>query len=98
MKNGGNATDEELELGSYFHFADNLHFYERHYKLADEIINEDTYNKYRLKLKFPFFIKNKSKIEMTDFATSFLDNVKKCIDLNVKDEKYKEVIEEYFTI
>ena len=98
MKNGGNATDEELELGSYFHFADNLHFYERHYKLADEIINEDTYNKYRLKLKFPFFIKNKGKIEMTDFATSFLDNVKKCIDLNVKDEKYKEVIEEYFTI
>jgi len=98
MKNGGNANDEELELGSYFHFADNLHFYERHFELANEIINEDKYNKYGLKLKFPFFIKSNGKFEMTDFATSFLDNVKKCIDLNVKDEKYKEVIQEYFTI
>ena len=98
MKNGGNANDEVLELGSYFHFADNLHFYERHFDLADKIINEDTYNKYNLKLKFPFFTRNKGKIEMTDEATSFIDNVNKCIKLEVKKEKYKDLIEEYFEV
>lgn len=98
MKNGGNANDEVLELGSYFHFADNLHFYERHFDLADKIINEDTYNKYNLKLKFPFFTRNKGKIEMTDEATRFIDNVNKCVKLEVKKEKYKDLIEEYFEV
>ena len=35
---------------------------------------------------------------MTDVATSFIDNVNKCVELEVKQEKYKEVLEEYFEI
>ena len=102
MKNGGNANDEILELGSYFHFADNLHFYERHFDLADKIINEDTYNKYNLKLKFPFFIKSNDKIQMSAKAIDFLKEV----DMHVNSKGFKDldqshwkgVIEDYFVI
>ena len=98
MKNGGNANDEALELGSYFHFADNLHFYEKHFDLANKIISEKEHDRYGLKLKFPFFIRNNGKFEMTEFAISFLDKIKESIELNIKEEKYKEIIKEYFEI
>ena len=35
---------------------------------------------------------------MTDEATSFIDNVNKCVKLEVKKEKYKDLIEEYFEV
>jgi len=100
-----NGEDEHLELGSYFHFADNLHFYERHFDLADKIIDGDKYNNYSLKLKYPFFDFNDGKIEMTKDAKDFIDiidrtmykvNDKSTNPLNQQD--YKEILEDYFVI
>lgn len=34
-------TYPELELGTYYHCADNVHIYERHYELADTILSSD---------------------------------------------------------
>ena len=34
-------TYPDLELGMYYHYADNLHFYERHFDLASEIRFEE---------------------------------------------------------
>ena len=49
-------TYPDLMLGVYYHFADNLHFYERHFGLADSIkiekIDESKENTFVLKQKF----------------------------------------------
>ena len=40
----------DLELGNYYHCADNMHFYEKHFNLAEKIISSTAKNKvYALK-------------------------------------------------
>ena len=102
MKNGGNANDEVLELGNYYHFADNLHFYERHFDLADKIIYGDTYNNYGLKLKYPWFHFEDGKIEMTVEAMTFLREIDMYVNStsfeDLDQSHWKSVIEDYFII
>ena len=102
MKNGGYANDEVLELGNYYHFADNLHFYERHFDLADKIIDGDKYNNYGLKLKYPWFCFEDGKIGMTVEAITFLKEVDMYVNsTNFEDldqEHWKSIIEDYFII
>jgi thymidylate synthase len=102
MKNGGNANDEVLELGNYYHFADNLHFYERHFDLADKIIDGDKYNNYSLKLKYPWFSFEGDEICMTVEALTFLKEIDMYVNSsNFKDldqNHWKSIIEDYFII
>lgn len=49
-------TYPDLKLGKYHHFSDNTHFYSRHFKLTDEILNEEfTSNGPKLTLKKPLW-------------------------------------------
>ena len=50
------STYPELELGVYHHWADNIHFYERHFELAEKIVNEPLHEKqYSMNLLDPIF-------------------------------------------
>ena len=40
-----------LELGDYYHFADNLHFYERHFELTEKIKQEQKYKQKQTKVE-----------------------------------------------
>lgn len=101
-----NGEDEHLELGDYYHFADNLHFYERHFELADTIVNGDKYNNYSLKLKYPFFEFKNGKIVKTNAAEEFINLVDRLTykvngkaSLNaLSQEDFKEILEDYFII
>ena len=101
MKNGGHVNDEVLALGDYHHFADNLHFYERHFGLADKIIDGDKYNNYSLKLRYPWFSFKGDEIGMTVEAISFMKEVELYTDPKFKDlgqDHWKSIIEDYFII
>lgn len=48
-------TYPELQLGMYYHCADNIHYYERHFELVDKILNDAPTSSPRLELKAPLF-------------------------------------------
>ena len=94
-----NGEDEHLELGTYYHCADNIHFYERHFELADKIKNADNkFEEYSLKLRNAFIEYTKEGLQLTEAAKDFIDDVDFSIEGKVEtdQEYYKELIEKYF--
>jgi len=86
----------DLELGSYFHFADNLHFYERHFELADAIKHEEDIDFSRLELKQKFIEYKDGIVRLSDTGKDFLS----IMDIaKGRDEiNYKQILSEYFNI
>ena len=85
-----------LELGQYFHFADNLHFYERHFELADAIRKDELISYAKLELKQKFIEYNDGVVSLSDAAFEFLktmDAAKGREEIN-----YKDVLSRYFTL
>lgn len=93
-------TYSDLELGMYYHYADNLHFYERHFELAEQIkqenINEESESLFMLKK--PFLDYDGEKVFLTDTAIAFIKEV----DASINDveigtkEDYKVILDKYF--
>lgn len=96
-----NGEDEHLELGTYYHCADNIHFYERHFELANKIRNADNrFEEYSLKLKKPFLEFNKD-LEwslLSQTAKDFIADVDETIGKDLKQEDYKQIISKYFDL
>jgi len=93
-------TYPDLELGMYYHYADNLHFYERHFELADQIKQENITEESEslFMLKEPFLDYDGDKVFLTDTAITFI----KEIDASINDaeigtkEDYKAILDKYF--
>ena len=97
-------TYPDLQLGEYFHFADNLHFYERHFELAEDIKKEEIDDE----LEENFVIKEKfidydgEKVFLTKHAEAYC----KEIDESINEDKttsldkagYKDLLGKYFVI
>ena len=64
-------TYPDLKLGKYFHFSDNTHFYERHFEIAQKIINEPVRTNIEIRLKEPLFCAD-TNIESNDLKYSSL--------------------------
>ncbi len=91
-------TYQDLQLGTYYHCADNIHFYEKHFKLANDILNESIYNNKKFVLKSPLFDINNGKMVLTDTGKSFLADVD---DLNISElDQYtsEKILSKYFVI
>lgn len=92
----------DLELGVYHHFADNIHFYERHFELAQQIkanrISSEGHT-FELKDKFIDYTPTEGVI-MTKAATEFITRIDDMITREPlsKRQDYKEVLEDYFKI
>ena len=92
----------DLELGVYHHFADNIHFYERHFELAQQIkanrISSEGHT-FELKDKFIDYTPTEGVI-MTEAAAEFITRIDDMITHEPlsKRQDYKEVLEDYFKI
>lgn len=96
-------TYPDLKLGYYFHHVDNIHFYERHFNLVEQIKNNGAGNQYTMILDKSFIdLDSDGNVFLTDTAIEFLRR----IDNAVKNEKtnpefeadYKLILRDYFAI
>ena len=95
-------TYSDLELGQYHHFADNIHFYERHFEIADKIQREVTndVNMFVLKRKFIDYDTN-TGITFTDTCREYIARIDDTIGANKETpskQVYKDILEDYFII
>lgn len=88
---------KDLELGTYYHYADNLHFYERHYDIVNKIANEDVEDSnINLILKESLVDYDGNGVFLTEKGIEFLtriDNTR-----GAKDIDYKNILSDYFTL
>ena len=97
-------TYPDLKLGVYYHFADNLHFYERHFGLADSIkiekIDESKENTFVLKQKFIDY--DGEKVFLTEAAESFCreiyDSINEDRTTALDKEGYKAILDKHFVL
>ena len=93
-------TYPELELGLYYHYADNLHFYERHFELADQIktTDIDVSKESTFMLKEPFLEYDGKEVTLSKTAQSFVNEIDASVDnenITTKQD-YKEILDKYF--
>jgi thymidylate synthase len=92
----------DLELGVYHHFADNIHFYERHFELAEEIkSNRISSEGHTFELKDKFIDYTSSDgVKLTNAATEFITRIDDMVTHEplAKRHDYKQVLEDYFKI
>jgi thymidylate synthase len=89
---------ESLELGTYYHFADNIHFYERHFDLAEKIKNEDlalNATSDKLVLKKPLIDYKNGVVSLSDEGFKFVARIDETE--GAKNINYKNILSDYFT-
>ena len=101
----------KLQLGTYYHCADNIHFYERHFEIADKILESDISSSIKLTLKKPLYSfyptkfniesgeKSEFKVELSDEAKKYIQDIDILIKSKDKNaSSYKKVLETLYTI
>lgn len=77
-------TYPELQLGGYFHFSDNTHYYERHFDLAMDIVQEPAISQpVSLSLKQPLFWARgleDSEVDFSENTQAFITEMTKRLD------------------
>jgi len=93
------STYPELELGVYHHYTDNIHFYERHFELAEKIVNEPLHEKqYSMELTEPLFNIENGIMHLTSHGISMINNINDTIDNVLTKETYINILSEYLNI
>lgn len=90
----------DLELGWYFHFADNLHFYERHFELSEEIKENGTLEDHTFILLDKFVDIVEDRVVFTPTAKRYIKEVEKISnsEAHSSQENYKQLLSEYFEL
>ena len=94
-------TYPELGLGIYYHCADNTHFYERHFELAEEISKEDAKNstQHAMIIPDPFFNIEAGKMLLTEHGLNFIEKVNETIETEKPTQAdFKKILEDYVGI
>lgn len=94
-------TYPELDLGVYYHCADNSHFYERHFELASKIEQEtiEDSTQYAMIIDQPFFTIEAGKMLLTDHGLSFIEKVNETIETEKPTQKeFRQILEEFVGI
>jgi thymidylate synthase len=93
------STYPELELGVYHHYADNIHFYERHFELAERIVHEPLHEKqYLMELLEPIFNIENGVMSLTPSGISMINNINTTIDNVLTKETYYNLLSGYLNI
>ena len=72
----------ELKLGMYYHCADNIHYYERHFDLVEKIISSEPTHSPKFKLKDSLFEFDEfGKIKLTESAKHYTEKVQDLVAL-----------------
>lgn len=96
----------ELKLGMYYHCADNIHFYERHFELTNQILDSSLGNSIKLKLIHPLFNfeqdqSGQYKLYTSPQASSYmtiLDDIVKSGDIPKDQIFWKTTLESLYEI
>lgn len=97
-------TYPDLELGDYYHFTDNLHFYERHFSLADSIKIEkiDPEKEHTFVIKEAFIDYDGEKVFLTENAKAYCKEIYESINedrtTSLDKAGYKKLLDKYFVI
>ena len=97
-------TYPDLQLGDYYHFTDNLHFYERHFSLADSIKIEkiDPNKEYTFVIKEAFIDYDGEKVFLTENAKAYCKEIYESINedrtTSLDKAGYKKLLDKYFVI
>ena len=75
----------DLKLGMYYHCADNIHFYERHFEIVDKILNSNLDDSIGLKLMAPIFKFVKKKDQYKLILSEEADTYLKIIDDTIEE-------------
>jgi thymidylate synthase len=77
-----------LKLGVYYHCADNIHFYERHFELAERILDSTLNDSIKLELREPLFHFENGKVQLTAASKEYIENIEKSITEGNKDSQH----------
>ena len=94
-------TYPELQLGVYYHCADNTHFYERHFELADKILSEEIKDEDQSSMIIPevFFTIEAGKMLLTEHGLSFIEKVNELIETeNPTQQEVKNILNFFILI
>jgi len=93
------STYPELELGVYHHWADNIHFYERHFELAEKIVNEPLHEKqYNMELLEPVFNIENGVMSLTPHGISMINSINDAINKELPKDEYINILLTYLNI
>lgn len=86
-----------LDFGTYYHCADNIHFYERHFELADKILDEGRYdiNPTEVRVKLPLFKIENGECIITHVGNEYIKEVNALVEAEATQEQYKELLYKY---
>lgn len=93
-------TYPTLELGTYYHCADNIHYYERHFDIAEKIMEEEPRTPNWFHLREPLFRLANGILLPTVPGHSFMEDVVNLLNSGEKitQEASKEILNKYFYI
>lgn len=94
----------DLKLGTYYHCADNIHYYERHFEEVNKILDEGLGKSYKMTLKHPIFrFDEKGEIFLSMEAMKFAQHVYDIVEdeslfKSMKKEDWKNELGMLYTI
>jgi len=95
----------DLKLGIYYHCADNIHFYERHFDLAESILDTGLTSSIKMELKKPLFVFNEIdgtyKVSISESAKTYLsaiDSILENDEISNDREFWKNELESLYEI
>ena len=95
-------TMPDLELGTYYHYADNMHFYERHFELANDIIDNGVGANYTFVLKEKMIDIVDGKCKLTAIGQSFIDQCNEIADdqegKHLVKKNYQDLLSKFFDL
>lgn len=93
-------TYPNLELGTYHHCADNIHFYERHFELAAKIKSESNSNteEYEFNIEKPFFVLEDNEMILTKTGVRYAEDVNQLVSEESKQIDYKKLLTNYINV
>lgn len=93
-------SNPELKLGTYHHCADNIHYYERHFEIAEKIADEPERNPIFFHLRSPLFRLANGNMVSTDAGYRFMEDVSNLLNSGeqITQEASRETLSKYFYI
>jgi thymidylate synthase len=91
----------DLKLGKYYHCADNIHYYERHFELADKLLAERNKNDqpYFVYSKTPMFKIKQDGLEYSKETLQFIEEMNTIIQSGeITHDKCKNALSHIFLI
>jgi thymidylate synthase len=89
----------ELKLGMYYHCADNIHYYERHFDIVQKILDSQLRDSIKMELKKPLFDFNENGLFLTDETLNYIekiDNILQSNDISNSQSYWKYQLSDLF--